>query len=124
MNTNSVEENYTWRDIAYAPHIHGKRIFAQNADIGEFSAEWFDGKGWVYSWNQEPCSPSWYMNIPPIPAPPKPPFAQESPNAYFITCKETLSEEQYQRVKAQIDEHWPRNLPRPILLEQCQVVKL
>jgi len=48
----------------------------------------------------------------------------DSEHAYFITSKERLSEEQYQRVKAQIDEHWPKNLPRPILLEACEVVKL
>ena len=118
---NTAEPNYLWRDIAYAPHVHGKRIFAQNADVGEFAAEWFEGKGWVYSWNQEPCNPSWYMDIPPLL---KPPFPQESKEAYFITSKEYLSEESYQRLKNQIDTHWPRNLPRPILLEGCQVVKL
>jgi hypothetical protein len=48
----------------------------------------------------------------------------DSEHAYFITSKERLTDEQYQRVRQQIDEHWPKNLPRPILLEACEVVKL
>lgn len=48
----------------------------------------------------------------------------DSEHAYFIISKERLTEWQYQRMKAQIDEHWPKNLPRPILLEACEVVKL
>lgn len=48
----------------------------------------------------------------------------DSDHAYFITSKERLTQEQFDRVRAQIDECWPKNLPRPILLEACEVVKL
>ena len=44
--------------------------------------------------------------------------------AYFITTQEGLSQETFDRLKKQIDEAWPNNLPRPILLEGCNIVKL
>lgn len=43
---------------------------------------------------------------------------------YFITTQEGLSQETFDRLKKQIDEAWPNNLPRPILLEGCNIVKL
>lgn len=36
---------------------------------------------------------------------------------YFIISKEPLSELQYMRIKQQINDTWPKDYPRPILLE-------
>lgn len=36
---------------------------------------------------------------------------------YFIISKEPLSEIQYMRIKQQINDTWPKDQPRPILLE-------
>lgn len=43
---------------------------------------------------------------------------------YFIISPEILPQDQYDRVKQQIDEVWPKWRRRPILLEKCKVVKL
>jgi hypothetical protein len=45
-------------------------------------------------------------------------------NVYFITTKEYLPTDTYERLKARIDETWPKDKRRPILLENCSVVKL
>lgn len=45
-------------------------------------------------------------------------------NVYFIITKEFLPDESYQRLKSQIDDTWPKDKRRPILLENCSVVKL
>ena len=55
----------------------------------------------------------------------RPTNGPESDDIYCITYKDTLPEENYQRLRAQIEEFWPKNKPRPILLEGgLAVVKL
>ena len=43
---------------------HGERWLGWNADLGHFVTEWFDGLGWVFSWNQEPSQPTLVMRLP------------------------------------------------------------
>jgi hypothetical protein len=47
----------------------------------------------------------------------------EEEEVYFLTTNTALSDEQYARVKEQIDEAWPKTKTRPILLEGLTIVK-
>lgn len=47
-----------------------------------------------------------------------------STEQYFIVSREHLPTEQYHRLKEQIDKVWPKDKPRPLLLEGVEVIKL
>jgi hypothetical protein len=48
----------------------------------------------------------------------------EEKEIYFLQADVGLTDAQYARLKANIDEVWPVTKPRPVLLEGVRVVKL
>lgn len=57
-----------WKPIEQAEKLHQHYSWGYEPEIGQYNMHWREDKNcWCFTWNQEPCNPTHYMELPPDP---------------------------------------------------------